>query len=113
MPIFCSKCKRLVARRGNSLRNYREFFAFTPFVKFSTAFDPAEHVLFFSRDASGPAHSTPPERGDHGFWPLRNDYRSIFLLSGPGIKPALLGAIEMVSLKDRFAATLGASCPAP
>ena len=110
MPIFCSKCKRLVARRGNSLRNYREFFAFTPFVKFSTAFDPAEHVLFFSRDASGPAHSTPPERGDHGFWPLRHDYRSIFLLSGPGIKPGQLGSVEMISLDSRLQQAMDLSC---
>jgi predicted AlkP superfamily pyrophosphatase or phosphodiesterase len=77
------------------------------------AFEPADHVLLFSRDASGAAHSPPPEKGDHGFWPLRHDYRSVFLLSGPGIKPGKLGAVEMVSLEDRLAAPLGLSCPKP
>jgi len=77
------------------------------------AFEPADHVLFYSPDASGPAHSPPPEKGDHGFWPLRHDYRSVFLLSGPGIKSGSLGAVEMISLKDRLAASLGLSCPAP
>jgi predicted AlkP superfamily pyrophosphatase or phosphodiesterase len=77
------------------------------------AFEPADHVLLFSRDASGAAHSPPPEKGDHGFWPLRHDYRGVFLLSGPGIKPGKLGAVEMVSLEDRLAAPLGLSCPKP
>jgi predicted AlkP superfamily pyrophosphatase or phosphodiesterase len=73
------------------------------------AFEPAPHVMF----GNGPAQSPPNPKGNHGFWPLRPDYHSIFLLSGPGIKPESLGTIEMVSLKDRFAAVLGASCPAP
>ena len=38
-------------------------------------------------------------RGTHGFWPKRSDYHSVFLLSGPGIKPGKLGTIEMVSLQ--------------
>jgi len=74
-----------------------------------TAFEPAPHVMF----GNGPAESPPNPKGNHGFWPMRDDYRSIFVLSGPGIKPRSLGAIEMVSLKDRFAAVLGARCPAP
>ena len=77
------------------------------------AFEPAPHVLLFSRDATGPAHSQPPEKGDHGFWPLRNDYRSVFLISGPGIKPGKLGPVEMVSLEGRLEGPLGLSCPKP
>jgi predicted AlkP superfamily pyrophosphatase or phosphodiesterase len=77
------------------------------------AFEPADRVLFYSRDASGPAHSPPPEKGDHGFWPLRHDYRSVYLLSGPGVKPGKLGSVEMISLEDRLAAPLGLSCPKP
>jgi predicted AlkP superfamily pyrophosphatase or phosphodiesterase len=74
-----------------------------------TAFEPAPHVMFGER----PAHSAPNAIGNHGFWPMRADYRSIFLLSGPGIKPQHLSTIEMVSLKDRFAAVLGLTCPKP
>ncbi|MGZ5928401.1 MAG: alkaline phosphatase family protein [Rhizomicrobium sp.] len=77
------------------------------------AFEPAEHVLFFSRDATGPAHTTPPEKGDHGFWPLRHDYRSTYFLSGPGIRPGKLGAVEMTALEGRLAAPLGLICPKP
>jgi len=74
------------------------------------AFEPAPHVMFGN---TGPARSSSQTKGNHGFWPTRPDYHSIFLLSGPGIKPAQLGTIEMVSLKDRLADALGARCPAP
>ena len=46
-----------------------------------------------------------------GFWPMREDYRSVFLLSGPGIKPAALGPVQMISLKDRLAGAMGLACP--
>ena len=74
------------------------------------AFEPADHVLFYGNSATGPAHAVPPEKGDHGFWPLRRDYRSIFLLTGPGVKPGNLGPVEMISLEDRLAAPLGLKC---
>ncbi|HEX4118604.1 MAG TPA: ectonucleotide pyrophosphatase/phosphodiesterase [Rhizomicrobium sp.] len=74
-----------------------------------TTFEPAPHVMF----GNGPARSAANPEGNHGFWPTRPDYHSIFLLSGPGIKAASLGTLEMVSLKDRFAAVLGLTCPGP
>jgi predicted AlkP superfamily pyrophosphatase or phosphodiesterase len=72
------------------------------------AFEPAPHVMFA---ASGEAHSAPKTKGNHGFWPTRPDYHSIFLLSGPGVKPGKLGTIEMVSLEDHLTDALGISCP--
>jgi len=75
-----------------------------------TAFEPAPHVMFTT---SGEARAASKTKGNHGFWPTRPDYHSIFLLSGPGIKPAKLGTIEMVSLKDRLVSALGVSCPTP
>jgi predicted AlkP superfamily pyrophosphatase or phosphodiesterase len=75
-----------------------------------TAFEPAPHVMFA---ASGEANSAPKIKGNHGFWPGRPDYHSIFLLSGPGVKPGKLGSIEMVSLEDRLTDALGISCPKP
>jgi hypothetical protein len=77
------------------------------------AFKPAEHVLSFSRDATGPAHTTPPEKGDHGFWPQRHDYRSTNLLSGPGVWSGNVGAVEMTSLEGRLAVPSGLNCPKP
>jgi predicted AlkP superfamily pyrophosphatase or phosphodiesterase len=74
------------------------------------AFEPAPHVMFGAA-ASGEPRAATNEKGNHGFWPMRPDYRSIFLFSGPGVKPGKLGEIEMVSLEDRFSAALGLSCP--
>ncbi|HMH64897.1 MAG TPA: ectonucleotide pyrophosphatase/phosphodiesterase [Rhizomicrobium sp.] len=74
------------------------------------AFEPAAHVTFGGA-ASGPAHAPPSNQGTHGFWPKRPDYHSIFLLSGPGVKPGALGEIEMLSLEKRFEGALGINCP--
>jgi predicted AlkP superfamily pyrophosphatase or phosphodiesterase len=74
------------------------------------AFEPADHVMF-GRAEDGPAHTAPREKGEHGFFPTRRDYRSVFILAGPGVRAGLLGELEMVSLKDRLAAVLGLSCP--
>jgi predicted AlkP superfamily pyrophosphatase or phosphodiesterase len=73
------------------------------------AFEPADHVMFGRSERDVP-HMPPPEKGDHGFWPLRHDYRSIFLLSGPDIKPQNLGSVEMISLETRLEKPLGLTC---
>jgi predicted AlkP superfamily pyrophosphatase or phosphodiesterase len=73
------------------------------------AFEPAPHVMFGTA-ATGPAITASSNKGNHGFWPTRADYRSVFLLSGPGVTPEKLGTLPMVSLKDRFAAVLGLTC---
>lgn len=78
----------------------------------AAAFEPAPHVMF-GRSQRDVPREPPPERGDHGFWPLRSDYRSVFLLSGPGIRPAKLGPLEMISLKDRLARAMALACPGP
>ncbi len=75
-----------------------------------TGFEPAAHVMFGNGKQAREASQT---KGNHGFWPTRPDYHSIFLLSGAGIRPARLGTIEMVSLKQRLAGALGVACPAP
>jgi len=75
----------------------------------AAAFEPDDHVMFGRSERDVP-HAPPPEKGDHGFWPLRHDYRSVFLLSGPGVKPENLGPVEMVSLEDRLAGAMGLSC---
>ncbi len=74
------------------------------------AFEPAPHVMFGNGKEPREDSKT---RGNHGFWPARPDYHSVFLLSGPGIQPGKLGTIEMLSLKDRLASTLGVTCSAP
>ncbi|MDB5739414.1 MAG: hypothetical protein JWP16_454 [Alphaproteobacteria bacterium] len=75
-----------------------------------SAFEPAPHVMFGAA-INGEAHGPSKSMGNHGFWPTRSDYHSIFLLSGPDIKPGALGTIEMVSLDSRLEQALGISCP--
>jgi predicted AlkP superfamily pyrophosphatase or phosphodiesterase len=73
------------------------------------AFEPTDHVMF-GRAASGPYHTAPREKGEHGFWPTRHDYRSVFVAHGPGVRPGPLPELQMIDLKDRLAALLGISC---
>jgi predicted AlkP superfamily pyrophosphatase or phosphodiesterase len=73
------------------------------------AFEPVPHVQF-GNAASGEAHTKPGEKGNHGFWPTRPDYHSIYLISGPGVKPGKLGEIQMVSMEKRLEAAMGISC---
>jgi predicted AlkP superfamily pyrophosphatase or phosphodiesterase len=65
----------------------------------------------FGTAVSGDYFTAPKEHGNHGFWPRRADYRSIFLLCGPGIRPGVDGEIEMTSIAHRLAAILGLEFP--
>jgi predicted AlkP superfamily pyrophosphatase or phosphodiesterase len=68
------------------------------------AFEPQEHVNF------GTGKLTSP-RGTHGYWPLRTDYRSVFVLWGAGVKQERLPEIGMTSIAGRLAAVLGIKFP--
>src|SRR5262249_44473230 len=68
-------------------------------------FEPAEHVMF-GPSAKGAYFTAPAEKGNHGFWPLRRDYRSVFLIFGPGITPGVEPEIQMTSVAGRLAALL-------
>jgi predicted AlkP superfamily pyrophosphatase or phosphodiesterase len=74
------------------------------------AFEPAPHVMFGAA-ATGQARAASDVKGNHGFWPMRPDYHSIFFISGPGVIPGNLGTIEMLTLEDRFASAMGVQCP--
>jgi len=76
------------------------------------AFEPEDHVMF-GRAETGPYLTAPPEKGEHGFWPQRHDYHSVYALYGAGVKPQTLPTLEMLSIKDRLAAVLGLTCPGP
>lgn len=68
------------------------------------AFQPAEHVNFGTGTLSSP-------RGSHGYWPLRHDYRSVYVLWGSGVKKERLPEIEMTSIAGRLAKILGLQFP--
>ncbi len=73
------------------------------------AFEPADHVMF-GRDSGGGEHAPPREKGEHGFWPMRHDYRSVFIAYGPGVRPGPIPELQMVDLKDRLSGFLGIQC---
>ena len=72
----------------------------------AAVYEPADGFLF------GPENSKelitkPHEVGVHGLWPLRRDYRSVYVLWGTGVNPERLGEIEMTSIAGRLAKVLG------
>jgi hypothetical protein len=73
------------------------------------AYEPADGFLFGS--GASEIYTRPAESGVHGLWPGRPDYRSVYLLWRPGIRPRDLGEIDMLSLAGRFAAVLGWKFP--
>jgi predicted AlkP superfamily pyrophosphatase or phosphodiesterase len=74
------------------------------------AFEPAEHVMFGQAE-SGEYFTPPYEKGDHGFWPTRRDYRSVFLISGPGIPGGAEPEMQMIDIASRLARLLGLQFP--
>lgn len=90
---------------------HEELVRYAPkFANAVAAFEPADHVMFGRAD-TGPLLTAPREKGEHGFWPLRHDYRSIFLTWGPGVKPAAEPEMQMLDVEGRLAGLLGVTCP--
>jgi predicted AlkP superfamily pyrophosphatase or phosphodiesterase len=69
----------------------------------AAAFEPKLHEQF---SLDGTPVDIKPERGTHGYWPLRSGYRASFLLWGSGVKKERLPELDMLSLASRFAAIL-------
>ena len=75
------------------------------------AFEPPDHVMY-GHQGDGALETKPTERGEHGFWPTRHDYRSVFILKGQNVAPGPLPELQLISLKDRLARRLGLTCRA-
>jgi predicted AlkP superfamily pyrophosphatase or phosphodiesterase len=74
--------------------------------------EPAEHFAFSMGQAGSPqVHTKPNEKGNHGLWPTRQDYRSVFILWGTGIKPEKLQEMQMTEIAARLAEILGVPAP--
>ncbi|MEO8126494.1 MAG: ectonucleotide pyrophosphatase/phosphodiesterase [Bryobacteraceae bacterium] len=67
----------------------------------AAVYEPAERYLFSPKALDG-RYGKPHEAGVHGLWPGRPEYRSVFLLRGPGIQPGQTGEISMLEIAPRL-----------
>jgi predicted AlkP superfamily pyrophosphatase or phosphodiesterase len=65
-----------------------------------------------SDEEHGPGVGPGSHNGAHGFWPTRPGYRSVFILSGEGIRPVKLGEIDMLQIAPTLADAIGVRLPA-
>lgn len=75
----------------------------------AAAFEPAADCQF-GNDAAK-YWTEPHERGNHGFWPTRPNYRSVLVLWGNGIKPGRKPEMQMTDMAKRFAEIVGVVWP--
>lgn len=80
---------------------------FAPFLTdFEAAYEPAPHRQFTFNLSSEELYLPPYEKGNHGQWPLRADYRSTFVLHGPGSRARKLPEMDMLDIAGRLARVL-------
>jgi predicted AlkP superfamily pyrophosphatase or phosphodiesterase len=65
------------------------------------AYEPAASFEF-SPQPTQSRYGEPAEIGIHGLWPGHPDYRSVFVLWGPGIKPRKTPEISMLEIYPRL-----------
>jgi predicted AlkP superfamily pyrophosphatase or phosphodiesterase len=71
------------------------------------AFEPKRNESWLPAAGAKGINNPPHALGNHGFWPGLPDYRSIFVLWGPGIQPKKAPEMRMESAASRFAQILG------
>lgn len=71
------------------------------------AFEPKRNEAWMPAAGAKGINNPPHELGNHGFWPGLPDYRSVFVLWGPGIPSKKTPEIRMESVATRFAKILG------
>ena len=83
-----------------------ELARYAPNLAGSFAFEPADHFMF-GPSVTGPYLGPPYEKGNHGFWPMRQDYRSVYVLWGTGVTAESIGPIQMTDVAGRLAGVVG------
>jgi len=87
-----------------------EVVRFAPQYKDAAAiFESAPGFLFAFSAKEGEMFAKPREIGNHGHWPMR--YRSVYMLWGPGIRPARLDEFSIKEIAGRLAAVAGVKFP--
>ncbi|MEP6714602.1 MAG: ectonucleotide pyrophosphatase/phosphodiesterase [Terriglobia bacterium] len=79
--------------------------------RWTAAFDTLQNFVASDED-HGPAVGPGTHLGVHGLWPERPNYRSIFILSGPGVRAVKLGEIDMLQIAPTLAEIVGVKLPA-
>jgi predicted AlkP superfamily pyrophosphatase or phosphodiesterase len=87
----------------------KEWKRFQPNLPVPLAVFQARSHLQFAWKPDAPERVKPTDPGAHGYWPIRNDYRSTFLLWGPGTNRGRIGEIDMLSIAGRLSSVLGIS----
>jgi predicted AlkP superfamily pyrophosphatase or phosphodiesterase len=72
----------------------------------AAAYEPADLFLFSPAPTDGP-YGKPYEVGTHGLWPGRPNYRSVFVVCGPGIKAEKRPEMSLLAIYPRLKALLG------
>ncbi|MBC7928536.1 MAG: alkaline phosphatase family protein [Bryobacteraceae bacterium] len=103
--IPVEELRRLAPAMGNVVAGWEP----APHFGFAPAASPAAVPAASSSPQS--LYTAPHEKGNHGFWPTRQDYRSVFALWGEGISPERLGEIDMLSICGRLASVLDVGWP--
>jgi predicted AlkP superfamily pyrophosphatase or phosphodiesterase len=67
------------------------------------AYEPADGFLFSPKPLES-RYGKPYEVGTHGLWPGRPEYRSVFLLWGPGVKAERLPELSILDIYPRLRA---------
>jgi predicted AlkP superfamily pyrophosphatase or phosphodiesterase len=105
--------KQLANRKSGIARevSISEVRAFAPDLnRWVAAFGTAPGYVA-NEDSKGPPIGMGKHKGVDGLWPTRPNYRSVFLLSGEGVRPAHLGEISILQIAPTLAAVLGVPLP--
>jgi predicted AlkP superfamily pyrophosphatase or phosphodiesterase len=62
-------------------------------------------------EAKGPAVGPGDHKGVHGLWSTRAGYRSVFILSGEGVRAVHLGEISSLDIAPTLASIIGVALP--
>jgi len=74
------------------------------------AFDTSQNYVATAEDR-GPALGPGTHKGVSGLWPTRPGYRSVFLISGPGISARKSGEIDLLQIAPTLADVIGVKLP--
>ena len=60
-----------------------------------------------SQETRGAAYGAGSHKGVHPFWPTHTDFRSVFVIAGPGISHRTLGPVDLVDVAPTLSEAIG------